>query len=176
MDTLKYILFLTLFLMGGSLFSQEEEMIPWTVERKLEWTDFKGKPFKTAWAAAVTASGITYQFSSVVENGNVNLDINISTFFYPTESWFQPKLANGVILSHEQLHFDISELFARKMRKRVDEATFTKNVKSEIKKIYRDVLKELSAFQKKYDYETNFSRNLEKQLEWNEQISEALQK
>lgn len=176
MGALKYILFVTTFFMGSFLFSQGEEMIPWSTERRLEWSDFKGKPFKTAWAAAVTASGITYEFSSVVENGNVNLDIKISTFFYPTESWVQPKLANGVILSHEQLHFDISELFARKMRKRVAETTFTKNVKAEIKKIYREVLKELSAFQKKYDYETNFSRNLEKQLAWNQSVARDLER
>ena len=160
--------------MGSFLFSQQEEMIPWSSERRLEWADFKGKPFKTAWAAAITASGITYEFSSMVENDDVNLDITISTFFYPKESWVQPESSNDVILSHEQLHFDISELFARKMRKRVAEARFTKNVKAEIKKIYRDILKELSAFQKKYDYETNFSRNLEKQLEWNARIANAL--
>ena len=122
----------------------------------------------------MTASGITYEFSSIETDGKLQLDIEISTHFYPEESWYQPALVNGVILSHEQLHFDISELFARKMRKIVAETNFTSNVKAEIKKIYRDILKELSAFQKKYDFETNFSRNIEKQLEWNRKISEAL--
>jgi len=174
LGALRHIFFLALFLSLGFVFSQEEETIPWDPDRKLEWEDFKGRPFKTAWAAAVTASGITYEFSSVEKDGNLKLDINISTHFYPEESWFQPDLINGVILSHEQLHFDISELFARKMRKKVSETNFTSNVKAEIKKIYRDILKELSAFQKKYDFETNFSRNFEKQLEWNEKIREAL--
>jgi len=159
----------------GTVFSQEEETIPWNTDRKLQWEDFKGRPFKTAWAAAVTASGITYEFSSTETDGKLALDIEISTHFYPAESWFQPDLVNGVILSHEQLHFDISELFARKMRKKVAETTFTSNVKAEIKKIYRDILKELSAFQKKYDFETNFSRNIEKQLQWNQEIQKALE-
>ncbi|WP_273567620.1 DUF922 domain-containing protein [Maribacter halichondriae] len=175
MGPLKNIFLSALFLVTGFVFSQEEETIDWSSERKLQWEDFKGRPFKTAWAAAVTASGITYEFSSVEEAGNLQLDIEISTHFYPAESWFQPGLVNGVILSHEQLHFDISELFARKMRERVAETTFTKNVKAEIKQIYKDILKELSAFQKKYDYETNFSRNFEKQLQWNQDILDALQ-
>lgn len=165
---------LTFVLSLSTVFSQEEEAISWTPDRKLQWEDFKGRPFKTAWAAAVTASGITYEFSSVETDGELKLDIEISTHFYPDESWYQPALVNGVILSHEQLHFDISELFARKMRKIVAETTFTSNVKAEIKKIYRDILKELSAFQKKYDFETNFSRNIEKQLAWNKKISNAL--
>ena len=174
MGALRTILLLTILLSFNTVFSQEEEIISWTPDRKLQWEDFKGRPFKTAWAAAVTASGITYEFSSIETDGKLQLDIEISTHFYPEESWYQPPLVNGVILSHEQLHFDISELFARKMRKIVAETNFTSNVKAEIKKIYRDILKELSAFQKKYDFETNFSRNIEKQLEWNRQISEAL--
>ena len=174
MGALRTILLLTILLSFNTVFSQEEEIISWTPDRKLQWEDFKGRPFKTAWAAAVTASGITYEFSSIETDGKLQLDIEISTHFYPEESWYQPALVNGVILSHEQLHFDISELFARKMRKIVAETNFTSNVKAEIKKIYRDILKELSAFQKKYDFETNFSRNIEKQLEWNRKISEAL--
>lgn len=174
MGALKNIIFLALALTLGFGYAQEEETIPWSTDRKLLWEDFKGRPFKTAWAAAVTASGITYAFSSTETDGKLKLDIEISTHFYPEESWFQPDLVNGVILSHEQLHFDISELFARKMRKKVAETKFTSNVKAEIKKIYRDILKELSAYQKKYDFETNFSRNFEKQLEWNKKIAEAL--
>ena len=36
-------------------------------------------------------------------------------------------------------------------------------------------LKELQECQERYDWETNFSRNREKQLEWNLKIAEALQ-
>lgn len=158
----------------GFTFSQQDEAIPWSADLKLKWADFKGRPFKTAWAAAVTASGISYEFSSTENNGQLELDIKVGTYFYPDQSWYRPKLCDSVILSHEQLHFDISELFARKMRKRLAETTFTKNVKAEIKAVYKQILKELGNFQNKYDYETNFSRNLGKQLQWNQDIKEAL--
>lgn len=174
MGTLKCIVFSTFVLTVGFVFSQEEEAIPWSPDLKLQWENFKGRPFKTAWASAVTASGISYEFSSVENNGRIELNIKIGTYFYPDQSWYQPKLCDAVILSHEQLHFDISELYARKMRKRLAKATFTKNVKAEIKNIYKSVLKELSKFQKKYDYETNFSRNLQQQLLWNKKIEKLL--
>ena len=52
--------------------------------------------------------------------------------------------------------------------------SFTENVKSEIRAIYRQTLKELEELQEKYDWETNFSRNPEAQERWNAQIKEAL--
>ena len=43
-----------------------------------------------------------------------------------------------------------------------------------MKKIYEQILLEMRAFQKRYDEETNYSRLVEKQLEWNKRISEDL--
>ncbi|MEP3571107.1 MAG: DUF922 domain-containing protein, partial [Flavobacteriaceae bacterium] len=102
------------------------------------------------------------------------LDFEVNAYFYPNESWYKPKICDDIILSHEQLHFDISELFARKMRAKLKRTSFSDNVKAEIRKIYRETLKELKDFQELYDWETNFSRNTEKQLEWNKKIAEAL--
>lgn len=162
-------------MMAGAVVSQEQEAIPWKPDTKLSWFDFRGKPFKTAWAAATTASGISYEFTTWDNEGELALNYKIHTYFYPEQSWYQPELCNAVILSHEQLHFDISELFARKMRKIMEENTFTKNVKEEVKLIYTGIIKELTAFQKKYDHATNFSRDVEQQLIWNHKIAEALE-
>lgn len=105
----------------------------------------------------------------------MEVDCSINTFFYPESSWYRPELASQNILSHEQLHFDISELFARKMRARVKRFSFTSDVKAEMNQIYEQILKELQTFQKRYDEETNFSREVEKQIEWNNKIAQALQ-
>ncbi|WP_228027874.1 DUF922 domain-containing protein [Costertonia aggregata] len=156
-------------------FSQEKEVL-WNSKKRLSWKDFKAAPPKNARAAATTASGITYEFSSTHKGAEVLVEYEISTFFYPYKSWYQPNLANDIILSHEQLHFDISELFARKMRKEMSRTKFTENVKSEVRGIYRRILKELKDFQNMYDDDTNFSRNTENQLLWNKRIAEALQR
>jgi hypothetical protein len=162
-------------LLSGNLFSQHgEETIPWSADRKLQWSDYRGSYLKTEWAAATTASGIGYELSSVEKDGRWYLDIEVKCEFFPDKSWYRPELCDSITLSHEQLHFDIAELHARKMRKRLAGTQFTENVKEEVKAIYIDILKQLRQFQNKYDHETDFSRDLQQQLLWNRTIAEDL--
>ncbi|MDO6810190.1 DUF922 domain-containing protein [Zobellia galactanivorans] len=174
MGALKHFVWTVCLLGFGMVFSQEGEVIVWDADRKLQWSDFKGSYFKTEWAAATTASGISYSFTSFTKEGRLYLDFVVQSEFYPKKSWYRPELCDSIILGHEQLHFDISELYARKMRKRLAQTQFTMNAKAEVRAIYKAILKELGNFQNKYDRETNFSRNLEKQVLWNRRIKAAL--
>lgn len=174
MGALRHLLFILLICFSGSIFAQDEEVIPWSADRKLQWSDFKGTYLKTQWAAATTASSISYEFSTFEKEGRLYIDFKVGCEFYPDKSWYRPELCDSLILSHEQLHFDIAELHARKMRKRLAEFQFTKNIKEEVKVIYKAIIKELYILQNNYDHETNFSRNLEKQLIWNKRIAAAL--
>lgn len=146
----------------------------WKADRKLTWNDFKGPIPPDASPAATTASGISYEYSANLIHHEVKLDFEVTAFFYPNESWYKPTICDAHILQHEQLHFDISELFARRMRMKLQQTSFTENVKAEIRKIYRQTLKELEDLQDKYDWETNFSRNPGAQERWNQRIKEAL--
>lgn len=152
------------------------ESIPWDASRKLTWEDFKGSVPAGSVPAATTASGISYQYSANLIHHEVQLDFEVSAFFYPNESWYKPTICDTHILQHEQLHFDISELFARRMRMKLRNTSFTENVKAEIRKIYQETLKELEALQDEYDWETNFSRNPEAQERWNARIKDALER
>lgn len=167
------------FALYGVFIGQAQEIIasfPWSSERPLKWEDFKGPVPPDAVPAATTASGISYKYSANLLHHEVKLDYEVGAYFYPDESWYKPGVCDDLILSHEQLHFDISELYARKMRLILSRTSFTEEVKAEVRQIYQDILKELSDFQDKYDWETNFSRNTEAQLEWNSRIAEALSK
>ena len=176
MIVLKYIFSLGLLLfLGFQQPVQDDETISWKADRRLSWDDFQGNIPLNAKASATTASGISYRFSTSGTKDIMEVDFKIDTFFYPAKSWYQLELCDEVILSHEQLHFDISELYARKMQERLAQEKFThSNVKAKVKSIYREILKELDAFQNQYDDKTNFSRNREQQLLWNEKIAEAL--
>ncbi|MCM4169950.1 DUF922 domain-containing protein [Arenibacter sp. TNZ] len=174
MGTLKTILVFAIGLMLNLGFGQEEEIIEWQPGKKLTWADFKGKPSNISNAAAITASGITYSFSAQGTADKMELDFTVSCHFYPNKSWYKHKLTNSTVLSHEQLHFDITEVYARKMRQELAKAKFNKNAKSQVKVIYRNVLKELNDFQNKYDSETNYSRDTVQQLIWNKRIKKAL--
>jgi hypothetical protein len=155
--------------------SQEFEAILWEPGLKLAWHDFKARPASRSNAAAITASGISYEFSTEENNGEFELEFTVHTYFYPGRSWYQPEVCDAVILSHEQLHFDISELFARKFRKVLQETRFSRNVKAEVGALFRQVNRELAEFQDEYDKETNFSRNREQQQIWNMNIARALE-
>ncbi|MGB5275350.1 MAG: DUF922 domain-containing protein [Flavobacteriaceae bacterium] len=173
MDALKPLFLILSFVLTLVPTGQEPDGMPWSPELKLSWQDFRGTQTNSR-AAAVTASGISYSFSSLVKGNEVKVDFEIGAFFYPDRSWYRPEVCDSVILGHEQLHFDISELYSRKMRKRLEETKFTKNVKAEIKEIYSEITAALNDFQNRYDDETNFSRNREQQLLWNEKIGKAL--
>ncbi|MBO0331748.1 DUF922 domain-containing protein [[Muricauda] lutisoli] len=171
----KIIGIIGILLLGFLGFSQEiEEGVSWNKDMRLTWADYKGKVPPADESAATTASGISYSYSANLLHHEVKLDFEVGAYFYPNESWYKPQLCDENTLAHEQLHFDITELFARKMREKLRRTSFSDDVKAEVRKIYRDILKELQQYQEQYDWETNFSRNREKQREWNRKIANAL--
>ncbi|MGB7394262.1 MAG: DUF922 domain-containing protein, partial [Pricia sp.] len=123
------IITLFLWVCVGNVFAQiEEETISWSADRKLEWSDFRGSYLKTQWAAATTATSISYSLSVKEEGQRRVLDIIVGCEFYPQKSWYRPEVCDSLVLSHEQLHFDIAELHARKFRKRLAETPFTEDI------------------------------------------------
>ena len=151
-----------------------DDHIIWNKARKLTWNDFKGKAPADTPVAALTASGISYSFSSVQQGDEMVIRYIVTANFYPSRSWYQPRYGSNNVLAHEQLHFDITELFARKFRHRLDTTRFTENIKEEVRAIFRQINKELSEFQDRYDLETNSSRLLDRQREWQLKVREAM--
>lgn len=147
----------------------------WRDNYRLEWSNYLAKANALSDAAAVTASGITFGYSiEELEDQVVNIDLEIAAHFYPEESWFKEKHANSYLLNHERLHFDITELYARKFRKRVKYLNYNSNVKRELNRLYRKINKELDSMQKVYDAETDFSRDVPFQNKWNDYVAEEL--
>jgi Bacterial protein of unknown function (DUF922) len=148
---------------------KNEELIPWKENQKLAWVDYKGRVQAGTDAAASTATylGIEYNFN---KNG---FGYKITCSFSKTKSWGLHK--TDYILSHEQGHFDIAEIFARKLNKQMSEYVFDKNTyKDDLKNLYMKLTTEKDAFQNEYDRETNHSINKEKQAEWIKKIEEEL--
>ena len=99
----------------------DESVLSWDASYKLSWSDFKAKPNTNSSAVAITASGIIFGFSikQTDKNKVVSFTTDVYAHFYPEQSWYKMKRANNHILQHEQLHFDITELYARKFRYRI---------------------------------------------------------
>src|SRR5690606_18966992 len=119
---MKLILFSLCFLFFGT--SSNPEKIIWTENHQLTWEDFKGKPIPSAGFVASSHTGIGFQYSYAISNGEIELDYSVESFFKPNSSWYFPKKVNTHILKHEQGHFDISELHARMLKKAIDSKKF----------------------------------------------------
>lgn len=167
------LLFSVLFIF--LLFPQNNpEKIFWNEKQKLTWADFRGKPIASANFVASTNTGISFHYSYTIKNGNVKVEYAVESFFNPQASWYIPDKINAHILRHEQAHFDISELHARILRKKLHGQRFSKNVKREIENIYRKVERDRRAMQTKFDAATDHSRNFEKEKEWQHAIARKL--
>ena len=77
---------------------------------------------------------------------------------------------------HEQKHFDIVELYARRMRKdlallKCSSMAVLNETADSLYKLYD---KEMDRYQDQYDEETDGSMNGDKQREWNRKIPDEL--
>lgn len=169
---MKFFLFTLAFLL---LPNSTTEKIPWSETRPLQWEDFRGNPNPNAGFVASTNTGIHFYYSfSIDHKKEVNVKYTVESFFNREKSWFIPDLVNPHILNHEQAHFDITELHARILRKRLSEKKFTIKIKTEIERIYHATEKERIAMQRRFDKETDHSRNEEKEIVWEKQIAKQL--
>lgn len=156
---------------------QQERSIVWSGDLQLQWTDFNGKPTEGTTVVAVTASGLSFGFSTkMTETQLVDYEVFVDAHFYPDKSWYIKERANQVILDHERLHFDITELHARKFKQRIAQTKFDLRINDQMERIHNAINDELRQMQQQYDLETDHSQNVEKQKEWQQYIKLQLDK
>lgn len=155
--------------MPDKIENNEDEMIPWRTQRKLSWEDFHSAPQKQGEAVASTSTslGISYQ----VKNGQLTYTITCN--FSRKKSW--GLLKTDYILAHEQAHFDITELHARKLYEALYNYEFNaETFKKDIATIYEKIVAEKEAMQQAYDSETDHSRKRRAQYDWLDKIDVML--
>ncbi|MCF8427926.1 MAG: hypothetical protein K9I36_14405 [Bacteroidia bacterium] len=148
----------------------QDNLIPWSEDRKLRIEDFKAIPKKGKFIA-LTSSSISFEAhgSKETKKGTVI----IKTFFDCDKSYFKVGADSTETLAHEQIHFDITEVYARIFLKKLNEKT--SNYQEFIKKhkaIYETVFKEMSAKQNEYDKEVYPDPS--KQEKWSNWVSKQL--
>lgn len=150
--------------------SKDEELLEWSTSKKLTWNDYKANPDPASDAAASTTTYLSIEYNITLKS----FGYKIRSRFSKTRSWGLHK--TDYILTHEQGHFDIAEIFARKLNKLMKEYKFDwRTYKDELKKIYQGVMNEKEEMQNKYDEETNHSINKEKQEDWLKKIEKMLE-
>ena len=149
-------------------------MITWSAGRRLTLADFQaraplGDPLSASTSSNIKADAACqdYVFSSTV-----------AATFDPGTSWVRnPQKASEALLRHEQLHFDITEVYARIMRQRLRLFAARANCEklqpafnNTTKLVYADWDRE----QNRYDQETNHGLNAVRQAAWEKQTAAKL--
>jgi hypothetical protein len=170
---LRAILILTgfLILILNKFPKKNEETIVWQEGRLLTWDDFKGKP-----AQRNSVASTSYDIEHQVIFHSSSATVIIRSIFFPQLSWKRKGRNDEDILKHEQGHFDIAEIFARKLRvkaRRLSCGNATE-LDSKLKTITEKCEEEMDKFQDTYDRETDHSRNGDAQRKWNDSLKKEL--
>jgi len=168
-----FLFFLGFFYSSDAGSDTRKNEIVWTDGYKLSWNDFKGIPDRRDDTDALTSVSIYFSYT---DNSKNHLDITIFAAFDKQESWLRRNKGSEYLLSHEQLHFDITELFARKLRKEVYAFHQTsRSIKRDYDYIFNQVYNELQRMQVLYDKETHHSLDKQAQTSWQKKIADMLE-
>jgi len=163
------ILLLVVTCLSFTEHKQSEEKIIWG-QREIQWDDFKGVPPKdhNSFTGAITSTIISTEYGGFP--GSIPTT-KVQCYFIKNKSW--TLLKDSYSLAHERLHFDISEVFARKIRKAFDSLRVNEITElAEYEQIVEIYDKKQKAFNREYD--TQVYSNKEKQELWSEKIKSEL--
>jgi len=178
-----FILTLFLCICSQGLFAKDplkksntlEKEFPWNEQRRLTWDDFKGPTPANAdnSTAAVTFCGIGFEANTTTNESKAK--VTVYNTFYTNQSWVRTDGKSPEILAHEQGHFDICEIYTRKLREEMTNASVTvNNLKSVLQSIYDEVNKEYENRQLAYENETKHGTITVQQQRWSKIIAQEL--
>lgn len=161
------IIVLNFVILSLSAQSNSDSLIYWKKNQKLGFGDFQGKkPNDHGHDKARSSLVLVPSFI----NKDKLLNVKVICAFNKYESWMID--TSKALLNHEQLHFDITELFARKIRKGVFSLIKSNQTNNEMyTKLIKDLFDEYNTCNIRYDEETAHSTNRQKQKEWEHKIA-----
>ncbi len=169
----------------------QNDVAVWSDNSSLTWSDFKAESNPASYEDSHCV--IKYQFTWTINSKKMENEIlffieniQLTTEFYSLLSWVRPLQNNDTLLVHEQGHFDLGELVKREnleqlrnifyekqfptrgkngdQKKQFAKEDSGKMIAIEIEKLEQM----LSKRRKEYDDETDFGKNSEKQLEYDD--------
>lgn len=168
-------------LLAQDLPGSGQALVCWQENRKLTWRDFQAKtseshPGESLFAATAYAALVLTVAAGDAQAGRHTLEVRAA--FDKTRAWVRDStLDKGRrMLAHEQGHFDICELVARKLRFQIAQVyqaggdVFDRQFDQEVKCL----LDELDTTNDLYDQETAHSLVGDQQKKWGARIQREL--
>jgi hypothetical protein len=169
-----YFIILLLVSCTNSSFIKDDgndEAMVWQKNRKLTWDDYQGKRQKRFAAASTVYS----MYRTIAKTSSGNIIATVKALFYPKDSW-KSNWIDDALLAHEQKHFDIVELYARKLRKQLTliKVRNEEDAEQKLDSLHKIIDAEMDAYQDKYDDETNYSMAHNAQASWIRKIDASI--
>lgn len=151
---------------------QGEDVWFWSPER-LTWQDYQGKAdYALEDIAAITSSGIVSWKGC--KNGKI--DFEVRAYFDKTQSWVKPEAYTTYHLAHEQGHFDITEIYARRLDIALKERAFECGQEEDFEDFINDFLEDWQRTEKQYDIDSGFSTKPVQQALWLGKVKSELER
>jgi len=148
--------------------------IRWAKDRPLATGDFKGTaPTSTGQEGAHTE----YTIISGARCVGRKLEYRVTLAMLPSQSWFVPELRRSPsdsarTLRHEQTHFDLSEVYARKIRRSFAEMYDPcGQTEAALQAASDGFIRDEALEQLRYDEETNHGRTVAPQSDWDKKVA-----
>ncbi len=173
----KYQYCLALLLISGIATGQSNSTLYkcWNSNNKLIWNDFKGQiPQDESSSKKVAVCPNEIVAKGFWEADRPNFQVTV--YFLKNLAWTKDT-TSLYTLAHEQLHFDIAELYARKLRKKIKELRCKFVVDIEVyRNIIQKYLLEKEELNLKYDKDTAHGNYNYRQVEWEQKIAIELER
>jgi hypothetical protein len=147
----------------------------WDSRHRLTWDDFRGPvPTGRGNVAAETSCGIGFETNTITRGTPVRF--RVYNTFSMQRSWVRPDAMTAEVLEHEQGHFDLCELYTRKLRARFNstEGITVDNLKRITRSVWAEVHGEYAEQQELYEEETAHGLNREGQVAWTARLEKEL--
>lgn len=167
--------------------------VDWDQFVPVTWDLFQGTPPADAnqrTEAAAIHMTISWRASYSVSSSNGGASwlgqvaaITVTNTMEPASSWFVPGKTNDNVLNHERLHFDLNEVYRRKLEcllqgtapcQGATQQAAIDQLNSALHQTATAVLQKLSEMQSLYDSQTAHSTNAAEQARWQGLISQWL--
>jgi hypothetical protein len=152
--------------------AQDKNTLNWP-DGKLTWEDYQAKPD----SPNSFLSYIDFAYDADMQGNGKVLDVKVSCFFNRSKSYMGDAIKNNELLEREQLHFDITEKYARLFRKELqDQKWESKTCRKDFDRLYKKLANENKAEQKLCDLETKKGKHPEKTAEWKSKVAKEIKK
>lgn len=152
----------------SNYFSDDPNAIRWSADRPLRYEDFQSAIPSSLTRAAMTASGIYFHYQS---RNNKVISFQVHAEFYPDKSWMRVK--TPAVLSHEQNHFNIMEVCARKLYIQA-KAALGYDSPQQFSQLFNRINAESQNEQDEYDNETVHGTLPVPQQQWIDKVNQWL--